>query len=64
MEWQTADWLIVVIFLVAVILVVFFAKYFVGRGRRGAHRGDGKSDGRPPRAEEEEYERQGPTLNM
>jgi hypothetical protein len=64
MKWQTADWFIVVIFLAVAIFLVFFAKYFVGRGRRGAHRGDGKSDGRPPRAEGDEHERQGPTLNM
>jgi hypothetical protein len=62
MEWQTADWFFVGIFLVVVILGAFFAKY--GRGRRAAHRGDGKSDGRPPRAEGDEHERQGPTLNM
>ena len=64
MEWQTADWFIVGVFLVVVILGVFFAKYFVGRGRRAAHRGVGKSDGRSPRAEEDEHERQGPTINM
>jgi hypothetical protein len=64
MEWQTADWFIVVIFLAVAIFLVFFAKYFVGRGRRGAHRADGKSDGPPSRAEGEEHERQGPTLNM
>ena len=62
MKWQMADWFFVAIFLVLVL--VFATMYFVGRGRRGAHRGDGKSDGRPPRAEGEEHEHQGPTINM
>ena len=64
MKWQMADWFFVVIFLVVAIFLVFVAKHFVGRGRRGAHRGEGKSDGRPPRAEGEEHERHGPTINM
>jgi hypothetical protein len=58
MKWQMADWFFVGMFLVFVVM------FFVRRGRSGAHRDDGKSDRRPPRAEGEEHERPGPTINM
>lgn len=62
MKWQAFDWFFVAIFVVLVLVSV--TMYYFGRGRHSTHRGDGKSDGRPPRAEEEEHEHQGPTINM
>jgi hypothetical protein len=58
MKWQMADWFFVAIFL------LFVGMHFVGRGRHGAHRGDGGTDGRPSPPEGKEYERHGPKLNM
>jgi hypothetical protein len=58
MEWQTADWFFVVIFL------IFIAMLFVGRGARGARGKDGGTDGQRRSDGEKGNERQGPRINM